>query len=159
MNLKHNVQKYSKNWKNLETTLARREKMDKEEEYEELDKEVTEELLAIDEMLNETVQRCIKRESDDVCASMTFKIPAFVYSDNINELKDKLLRIKELSKEFSLSELNDNEIEMAITSLNEFESSYEKEFDNWNKIEDLRCGLDMSLADIETSPTTERYRR
>jgi len=121
--------------------------MDKEQEYERLEEEVREELSGIDNMLEEAVSRCIKLSNDEVCASMTFKVPAFIYPENAKEIKDKLLRLKQLSKELDLSELNDDDINSAIEALDTLESSYEKEFEKSEDIDDLRWGLAINLAE------------
>lgn len=123
--------------------------MNKEQEYEKLASEVTDELNSIDNMLQDAVKRCIEISTSEVTASITFKIPAFIIPDNIQELRGKLLRLKQLSKDFGLDYLQNDEIDSAIKSLDNLKASYYKEYDNYNDIDDLRCGLDM---DVEIEP-------
>lgn len=126
-------------------------KTDKEEEYEELAIEVTKELEDIDELIQDVVNKCVEVSSSEVTASIKFKVPAFIYPDDDFEgLKEKLLRLKQLSKDYGIDYLQNDEIDSAIKSLNDLLLSYHKEFDNYNEINDLRCGLNM---DIELEPT------
>ncbi len=120
--------------------------MDKEERYNELAKEVTDELEMLDTTLQDTVKECQKLDGNSVIASITFKVPAFIYLEDkgLKELRDKLNKLKELSKEVDLKEQLDN-IDLALNALDDLDKSYENEFDSYNEIDNLRYGLDIDV--------------
>lgn len=120
--------------------------MNKEERYNELAKEVTEELEMIDTTLQDTVKECQKLDGNSVIASITFKVPAFIYLEGkkLNKLRDNLNKLKGFSKELDLEQQLD-EIDLALKALDNLDSSFDNEFDSYNEIDDLRFGLDMNI--------------